>query len=326
MKVELSSWYRCYIDRKLLKELTKKSDLAGIKHVSIYFFSLIISGYCAYLTWGTWWSLLFFIIYGNIYSCSDSIWHETGHNTAFKSKFLNKFFYQIACFMNNFEPTRWRWSHFKHHSHTAFEDPLDFEIAIHKPTDLFFFFSHFIPFAQIFTINKSLQLETLKHALGITSKVMKECIPEKERSTCRKFARLHVSLWFIIIIMSLITQSWLPVLYFLLPTFYGKTLIALFALAQHTGLEENIKDHCYSTRTMYLNPIFSFLYWHMEYHIEHHMYPTVPSYNLKKLHNIIKNQMPEAKKGLWGAYSEIIPAIFKQVKDPNYKIQLKVPG
>ena len=123
MKVELSHWYRCSIERKVLKELTKKSDWAGIKHVAIYFLSLIIVGYCAYLTWGTWWSLLFFIIYGNIYSCIDSIWHETGHNTAFKSKFLNNFFYQIACFMNNFEPIRWRWSHFKHHSHTAFEDP-----------------------------------------------------------------------------------------------------------------------------------------------------------------------------------------------------------
>ena len=325
MKVELNNWYRYPIDRKILKELTKKSDWAGIKHVSIFFFSLIFFGYLACLSWGTWWSLLFFIIYGNIYSCSDSIWHETGHNTAFKSKFLNKTFYQIACFMNNFEPTRWRNSHFKHHSYTAFEDPLDIEIAIHKPADLFFFFSHFIPFAQIFIIHKSLHLETIKHAFGITTEVMRQCIPEKEIAKCRSFARLHVVMWIVIILFSFIFKSWLPILLFLLPTFYGKTLIALFALAQHTGLQENVKDHRYSTRTMYLNPIFSFLYWHMEYHIEHHMFPTVPSYNLKKLHEIIKNKMPEPKKGLIGAYSEIIPTIFKQVKNPNYKIQLKVP-
>ena len=35
---------------------------------------------------------------------------------------------------------------------------------------------------------------------------------------------------------------------------------------------------------------------------------------------------PPAKKGLWGAYSEIIPAIIKQSKDPNYKISLSVPN
>ena len=81
-----------------------------------------------------------------------------------------------------------------------------------------------------------------------------------------------------------------------------------------------------STRTVYLNPVFSFLYWHMEYHIEHHIFPTVPSHNLPKLHNLVKDQMPTAKKGLWGAYREIIPAIFKQAINPNYKIELSVPN
>ena len=64
----------------------------------------------------------------------------------------------------------------------------------------------------------------------------------------------------------------------------------------------------------------------MEYHTEHHMFPMVPSYNLLKLHNLIKDQMPPAKKGLGGAYREIIPAIFKQARNPNNKIELSVPN
>ena len=283
-------------------------------------------GYLAYYTWGTWWSLLFFLIYGNIYACSDSIWHETGHKTAFKSKFWNNFFYQIASYMDNFEPIRWRWSHFKHHGHTAFDDPHDFEIAIRKPTDLFLFFSYFIPFAQMLIFHKSLQFETIKHALGITTPVMEQCIPEKERLRCRNSARIHVGIWVTTIIVSIIYQTWLPVLFIVLPGIYGKALIASFGLMQHTGLQENVKDHRYSTRTVYLNPVFSFLYWHMEYHIEHHMFPTVPSYNLPKLHNMIKDQLPPANKGLLGAYKEILPAIFKQAKNPDYKITLSVPN
>ena len=47
-------------------------------------------------------------------------------------------------------------------------------------------------------------------------------------------------------------------LYVILPNFYGKTLITLFGATQHAGLKD-IKDHRHSTRTVKLNPIFSFL-------------------------------------------------------------------
>ncbi len=48
--------------------------------------------------------------------------------------------------------------------------------------------------------------------------------------------------------------------------------------------------------------------------------------NLPKLHEMIKDQMPPARKGLWGAYKEIIPALFKQAKDPKHQIPLAIPN
>ena len=53
----------------------------------------------------------------------------------------------------------------------------------------------------------------------------------------------------------------------------------------------------------------------MEYHIEHHIFPKVPFYNLRKLHKVIKDQMPSPKIGFLDAYRDIIPTIFKQEKD-----------
>ena len=227
--------------------------------------------------------------------------------------------------MDNFEPIRWRYSHHHHHSHTIFTDPLDFEIHVQKPTDLIMFFSWYLPFSGFLFFTKSLHWETLKHAFGLTTEVMRVCIPENERSKCRWSARSHVFIWVATIVASIYFQSWLPLLFIVLPNFYGKTLISLFGLTQHAGLQENVKDHRYTTRTVKLNPIFSFLYWQMEYHIEHHMFPQVPSYNLPKLHEMIKDQMPPIRQGLWGAYKEILPALFKQAKNPNYQISSKVP-
>jgi len=77
---------------------------------------------------------------------------------------------------------------------------------------------------------------------------------------------------------------------------------------------------------IHVESYFSFLYWKMEYHIEHHMFPMVPSYNLPKLHEVIKDQLPAPKKGLLDAYKEIIPAVIKKSNDPNYFIPVKVPS
>ena len=112
--------------------------------------------YLAYLTWGTWWTVFWFLIYGNIFVASNPIWHETGHRTAFKSDWLNSTFYHIGSFMFNLEPIRWRWSHFNHHSHTlSTANPYDYEIQITKPTDLIYFFLLLIPGGSFFSFYKT---------------------------------------------------------------------------------------------------------------------------------------------------------------------------
>ena len=110
MKVNLDQWYKCDIDRKVYKELTKRSDWQGIKHISLWIIFLFLAGYMAFITWGTWWTVLWFLIYGNIYMACNPVWHECGHRTAFKTRWMNEFFYHVGSFMYNFEPIRWRWS------------------------------------------------------------------------------------------------------------------------------------------------------------------------------------------------------------------------
>jgi len=326
MKLDLDQWHKCKIDKKTFKELIKRSDWQGIKHVSIWISILVLSGYMAFITWGTWWTVFWFLIYGNIYTFCNPIWHECGHRTAFKTRWLNEVFYHVTSFMYNYEPIRWRWSHFHHHSYTLSTDsPYDHEIQVTKPTDLLFVFLMHLPGGNIFTF-LFFHLETIKHAFGLTSIVMEDCIPKNERAKCQLFARIHVTIWILIIATSVYFKTWLPALYLLLPFLYGTTMIHCIQFIQHAGLANNVKDHRLSTRTVILNPIFSFLCWNMEYHLDHHMFPMVPSYNLKKLHEVVKDQMPKPKIGIWGAYKEIIPAIIRQSKDPNHILKVDLPN
>ena len=107
--------------------------------------------------------------------------------------------------------------------------------------------------------------------------------------------------------------------------FYGQTLFYLCGFTQHAGLKLNVKDHRENARTVILNPILSWLYVKLEYHIEHHMFPMVPWYNLPKLHETIKDQLPKPNKGLIDAYREIIHALHKQAYDPNFVLKKEYP-
>ena len=328
MEVKLDKWYKCHIDKEILKQLSKKSDLKGIQHISVFFGLLVLTGALAFITWGTWLSLFWFLVYGNIYSFSNPLWHETGHKTAFKSKFLNEIFYYVSSFMSNFEPIRWRYTHFVHHGNTySTENPFDHEIEYgndlrETPKRLLI---NITPFLDLLFFKKHISFEIIQHAFGIKTKVMQDSIPESAQSKAKFNSRVYLFIWLLIILWSILASSWLPILYFLLPQFYGKTLHKLVSFTQHAGLARNIKDHRFTSREMYLNPVLSFLYWKMEYHLTHHMFPTIPSYNLDKLHIHIKDQLPRTNEGLIDAYKEIIPAIIKQSKDQDYFIKKDIP-
>ena len=321
-----NDWFKVYVDRKKLKQLYKRSDIAGFKHLSIFFMSLIILGLLCIYNYGSWWFLPCYLFYCTLWGGADAIWHECGHGTAFRTRKFNDFFYLIASFMNNFEPVRWRWSHSLHHSYTASIDPHDFEVEgsiFWNPKNLINFFIVFIPGVSLIFFHKSLHKEIIQHALGIETKVMKECIPKDKKKDCIKSSRVFVLLWFCIIVFSLAINSFLPIFLLLIPKCFA-SINMIWGLTQHMGLQEGIKDHRFSTRSIRLNPIFSFIYWKMEYHIEHHMYPMVPSYNLPKLHQLIKHQLPKPQT-LLQAYKEIIPAVIKKAKDPKYFIPVNIP-
>ncbi len=327
MHIDLANWYKPNIERKELKKLSKRKDWPGLLHFFVYFFSLFLSGYFAYATWGTWWTFFWFFIYGSIYAFSVSNWHETVHRTAFRTRWINEIFYHISSFMSDFEGFRWRWSHTFHHTNTLqTEDDYDHEIQVSRPTELIWFFLNYIPFTALLYPLRLIKFEVLKHAFGFFSPVVNISAPDTEKKKILWNSRLYLFIWLIVIAISIYYGSWLPILYIILPQYYGKPVWFAVNITQHLGAAFDKKDHRKSTYTVKINPILSFLYWHMEYHLEHHMFPSVPSYNLHKLHRIIKDQLPKPFPSMFSFYKEILPIVIKQATNPNEYFKTNIPS
>jgi fatty acid desaturase len=115
-----------------------------------------------------------------------------------------------------------------------------------------------------------------------------------------------------------------PVLTSLTPL-YGSWLFFLCNNTQHIGLQDNVNDFRLSCRTFTVNPIVQFLYWHMNYHIEHHMYAAVPCYNLGQLHRAIKHELPPTPDGLVATWKEIAAIQKLQDENPDYQYVAPLP-
>src|ERR1700733_13580032 len=75
-----------------------------------------------------------------------------------------------------------------------------------------------------------------------------------------------------------------------------------------------------------MNPINRYLYWNMNYHVEHHMFPLVPYHALPKLHDVVKDDCPTPYPSLLTAWREIAPTLLRQVRDPAYHVKRKLPA
>ncbi len=317
-----ADWYQCPIPRKRLKELMKRSDGPAIRDTLIWLGIMLVSGTLGVLTWGSWWALPCFLVYGVLYgSASDSRWHECGHGTAFKTRWMNDAVYHIACFMILREPTVWRWSHTRHHTDTVIvgRDP---EIAVPRPPDLLGMG------LNLFAI-KSSWIAIKKLAAHVTGQLLDDeatFIPEMERWKVYAIARLWVAIFAATIATCFWIGTILPAMLLGLPTFYGGFMVLVYGLTQHAGLAEDVLDHRLNTRTVYMNPVSRFLYWNMNYHIEHHMFPMVPYHALPALHEELKSDMPPPFPGMWSAYKEIFPAVLRQITEPAWHVKRVLPS
>jgi fatty acid desaturase len=317
-----AEWYRSPIPRRRLKELMQRRDGPAIRDTLIWFAALGLTGGVAAHFWGSWWAMPFFFAYGVLYgSASDSRWHECGHGTAFRTRWLNDAVYQLACFMVLREPTVWRWSHTRHHTDTLIvgRDP---EIAAQRPPDIVGLLLNLMAIKSgLIALGK-----VLLHTTGRLTADEATFIPESERGKVYLVARIWVLVYAAVIASCFYWGTLLPAMLVGLPSFYGGWLLLVFGLTQHAGLAEDVVDHRLNCRTVYMNPVFRFLYWNMNYHVEHHMFPMVPYHALPALHADMKADTPPPYDGLWAAYREIIPALLRQAKEPTWFVERKLPA
>lgn len=316
-----AEWFTPTIDPDRIRRLQVRTNRRAAFDIALWLGLIVGSGVVAYLTLWSWWSIPAFAVYGALYGgAADARWHECGHGTAFRSERANDVFYYLASFMLWRGPSVWRWSHYRHHTDTIIVGR-DAEIVFQRPPSVgraVFAFTHLQGGPHMFW-------RLVKHAAGRIDDDARDFIPATEHRLVVWESRVFVGIVAGVVVWSLAIWSIVPLMFVGLPTIYGAWLVVFFGITQHAGMAENVLDHRYSTRTVLMNPVFRFLYLNMNYHVEHHLLPSVPYHALPALHDDIKEQLAPPLPNVASAYRQIFHALAEQHRDPTWELTLDIP-
>jgi len=325
------TWYRTKLPPEAVKSLHAKSDLRGAIQTLGYLAVLVVAGGAAIYSfhhWPWWATVGCVFLYGMFAAFLINAVHELGHGTVFKTRWLNTFFCHLFAFLGWINHEKFQASHIRHHRYTL-HPPDDLEVVL--PVKLMLW--HVLKvgfFNPAYFFQGSLFRETLRIAFGRFQGewelTLYPASDPKSRKVPVRWARLMLAGHTVIIILSLATGWWIIPILTCGYQVYGSWLFFLCNNTQHVGLQDNVDDFRLCCRTFTLNPVLRFLYWQMNYHIEHHMYAAVPCYNLDRLHRMIRHDLPPTPKGLVGVWKEIDAILCRQAVDPKYQYVAPLPN
>jgi len=332
------SWYRCKVDRSVLSDLMRKSDARGFAQTVPQLLLFAVTGTLAYaaflnVTARTWpWALpvllLALFVHGTFgFFFGGIACHELCHKTPFATQFWNNFFLRIYAFLSWFDPIGYRASHIRHHQATAHADH-DGEVVLPQGLDW-----HGVGFIiGSLTIRPKLFLKNIWFFVSAArgrldrdgffkAKWLQRVVPESNpelRAELVSWARVVLFGHLALAALFIATGHWFLIVIVTFGCQYCSWLVTLCAAPQHVGLSPNVADFRLNTRTYTSGPLPAFLYWNMQYHVEHHMFPAVPFYNLPRLRKAIEYDLPSAPHGLVATWRVILPIMRRQRAEPGY--------
>ena len=302
-------WIKIDISKEDLKRFTTRSNFKGLCQTVGFLIFIAATGAFAYWAFAQkHWIVLAIALYihGTFYKHFGTAIHELGHNCVFASRAMNRFFvtlYGLIYWPQN--PYLYHLSHQNfHHRYTLYQNsdgedtPNYVEITPKLIFDLFFRCVEVREFlqcaARLFTLKPTSKgWRASGYKLDTWERFILEKATDKQRRQVHSIAISALIFQVVFVAVCVYFGLWfLPVLITLAPFYGGNFHVFICGVHQHAACEANCPDFKISCGSSILDPISSFIYWHMEHHIEHHMYAGIPCYNLKAFSRFVADQLP----------------------------------
>ncbi len=307
-----------YLSKEEIKELLQKSNAKAVLELADTWFWIIASfAFVAVWTHPISIVIALFVLGGKQLACSI-IMHDTSHHAQFKSKRSNEVLGNVFGGYPIFlDVERYRPYHLSHHSYTGQDNDPDIGLTTGYPAGKLSFFRKVSRDLFGITGVKAafgliiIHAELIKFTLGGGKP---EWVTKEDR---RGFYHVlsffkhmvgpilvNTAMW---LVLYLLGFGWLYLLWIGAYLTTYQFCLRIRSIAEHSVVPDRF-DNQVNTRTTYANFVEKMLFapHHVNYHSEHHLLMTVPSYNLPKMHKLLKERGFYEKGLLKLNYIEII--------------------
>ena len=291
------AWERPPIDREVLRQCSKRSNIKAILHCLGVLVVLGASGGLAYWAFSTGrWVAMAILLYvhGGLLAFGPQT-HELAHGTMFRTPWLNSLFKRLFGFIHWQSNSALYWMSHKHHHRYTLHKQSEGEVVL--------------PAAEMTEriLNKAIHVIDLSGLISAlydqVYSIFRPYLRNSRRTIWQRYAyeqsrpsqrrnaywtRLSQFVFHLLFAaFAIATGRWFLIVVVTLPSFYGGGWYHLWVHdTMHVGRKSETIDFRECCRSVRVDPFTSLMYWHMEWHTEHHTYPAIPCYNLRKFYRL----------------------------------------
>jgi fatty acid desaturase len=287
------------LERETFRKLNRVNSLQNIVHgILVLGLYMFLSG-LGYRMGSIWLWIPIWIYQGFILSGFLGASHDCAHNTFSSSRRFNRIagIFWSSTVLFNF--SLYKYYHLNHHRHT------------HVPGDT----EPYGSFGSIWDYIRTLpmtgfffpfwKMSFLAHFNWYPTFI-------KNRKQRNQVVQDNWGLW-IWLCACIILTIFYPML---LLKCYWIPMVVYTSIPEHYDCEEGT-DVTKNTRTLESNWLFKYIFWNGNYHAEHHLFPSVPSHNLGKLHKLVGEQFKVRESSYLKFHIKMIKGILRHKRDSS---------
>jgi len=287
------------LDAAARRQLVQRRNGPAVVRLVAHLAVLGVTGGLLWLSRGTWWVAPSLVIHGIVLIFLFAPLHETIHDTAFRTKALNRWVAAILGTVLLLPANYFRHFHAAHHRLTNL--PGDPELSERQRETVGDYLLHL----SGWPLWQERVTSLVRHARG---RGVEAFVPDH-----RQRAIVHETRATIAVYVAIGAASWVlgwgsAVLWlWVVPMVVGQPFLRVFLLAEHGGRPQ-VPDMLRNSRTTRSTAVVRALAWNMPYHSEHHAFPWAPFHALPALHAQIKSDLVDVAPSYTGTVFELLRA------------------